>query len=136
MSESRNIASDKIEISKDALIHANNLRNNNLQKRQLKEVITDIIRGINQELIIAHREGKHHIITSIPITFSIPNLSNKDSQRYIWSSIIEELKSKSYRIWISPSKDTCRVKITWMSSEDETEVDYQMNLIAKHTQTF
>ena len=127
---------DKIEISKDSLIHANNLRNNNLQKRQLKEVITDIIRRINQELIIAHREGKHDIITNIPITFSIPNMSNKDSQRYIWANIIDELKSKSFRVWISPAKDTCLVKITWMSPEDETEVLHQMNLIIKHTHAF
>ena len=34
-----NSVSDKIEISNDALIHANSLRNNNLQQRQLKEVI-------------------------------------------------------------------------------------------------
>jgi hypothetical protein len=131
-----NTISDKIDISNDALIHANNLRNNNLQKRQLKEVITDIIRRISQELVIAHREGKHHIITSIPITFNIPNMSNKDSQRFIWSSIIDELKFKSYRVWISPSKNTCKVKITWMSPDDETEVKHQMNLIVKHTQNF
>lgn len=136
MAMANNIISDKIDISNDALIHANNLRNNNLQKRQLKEVITDIIRRISQELIIAHREGKHHIITSIPITFNIPNMSNKDSQRFIWSSIIDELKSKSYRVWISPSKDTCQVKITWMSPDDETEVKHQMNLIVKHTHQF
>ena len=128
--------SDKIEISKDSLIHANNLRNNNLQRRQLKEVITDIIKRISQELVNAHREGSHYIITSVPITYSIPNMSNKDSQRFIWASIIDELKSKSYRIWISPSKNTCRIKITWMSPEDESEVNHQMNLIVKHTTTF
>jgi hypothetical protein len=128
--------SDKIDISSDALIHANNLRNNNLQKRQLKEVITDIIRRISQELVVAHREGQHYVITSVPITYSIPNMLNKDSQRFIWSSIIDELKSKSYRVWISPSKDTCRIKITWMSPDDETEVNHQMNLIVKHTTSF
>lgn len=125
--------SDKINISSDALIHANKLRNNNLQKRQLKEVITDIIRRINQELIVAHKEGKHDIITNIPITFNISNMTNKDSQRIVWSNIIEELKSKSYRIWIYPDKDICSVKITWMSEEDELEVESQLKLIIKHT---
>lgn len=125
--------SDKINISSDALIHANNLRNNNLQKRQLKEVITEIIRRINQELIVAHKEGKHDIITNIPITFNISNMTNKDSQRIVWSNIIEELKSKSYRIWIYPDKDICSIKITWMSEEDELEVESQLKLIVKHT---
>jgi hypothetical protein len=128
--------SEKINISNDALIHANSLKNNSLQKRQLKEVITDIIRRISQELIVAHREGKHCITTTIPITFTIPNMSNKDSQRVIWSNIIDELKSKSYRIWISPSKDICNVKITWMSPDDETEIANQMSLIIKHTKRF
>jgi hypothetical protein len=124
---------DKIQISKDALITANSLRNNNLQKRNLKEVITDIIKRISQELIIAHREGSHHIITTMPITFSIPNMSNKDSQRYIYASVIDELIAKDYRIWISPGKDTCQIKITWMSPDDESEIKYQTQIIAKHT---
>ena len=124
---------DKIQISKDALITANSLRNNNLQKRNLKEVITDIIKRISQELIIAHREGIHHIITTMPITFSIPNMSNKDSQRYIYASVIDELIAKDYRIWISPGKDTCQIKITWMSPDDESEIKYQTQIIAKHT---
>lgn len=127
---------DRIEISKEALIHANNLRNNNLQKRQLKEVIVEIIRRINDELILAHREGLHNIITSIPITFNISNMSNKDSQRVIWASVIEELLNKQYRVWISPSKNSCRIKITWMNPEDETDIMKQLNVIATHTHSF
>ena len=130
------MSSDRIQLSKDALVTANSLRNNNLQKRNLKEVITDIIRRISQELIAAHREGSHHIITTMPITFSIPNMSNTDSQRYIYASVIDELISKDYRIWIAPGKDVCKIKITWMSPDDETEIKYQMQLIAKHTKKF
>lgn len=124
---------DKIIISNDVIISANCLRNNNLQKRFIKDLLTDILRRINHELLIAHKEGKHNIITSIPITYTIPNMSNKDSQRVIWSNIIDVLNSKNYRTWISPNKDVCRMKITWISSEDEVDIKYQTNLIAKHT---
>lgn len=127
---------DKIKISTDALISAHALRNNNLQKRHLVETTTEVVRRISQELISAHKEGRHHIITNIPITYNIPHLSNKDSQRIIWSNIIETIISKNYRIWISPGKDICRIKITWMSPEDETDIKTQMNLIAKHTMDF
>lgn len=136
MESTKNIITDKIDIATDALIHANNLRNNNLQRRQLKEMITDIVRRISQELVTAHKEGKHYVITNIPITYSISNMSNKDSQRFIWASVISELKSKYYRVWISPAKNVCRLKITWMSPDDETEVSQQMNLIIKHTNEF
>lgn len=127
---------DKINISSDSLIHANNLRNNNLQRRQIKEVITDIIKRISQELISAHREGKHEVITSIPITYTISNMSNKDSQRFVWASVIEELISKSYRVWIYPSNDKCSLKITWISPEDESDIRHQLNIIAKCTKKF
>jgi hypothetical protein len=127
------LLSDKIEINKDALVPAQNLKNNNLQRRHLKEIITEIIKNISQELILAHREGRHDITTNIPTSFSVPNMSNTDSQRFIWASIIEELLAKDYRVWISPSKDICRMKITWMSPEDETEIKHQMNLIIKNT---
>jgi hypothetical protein len=130
------MSSGKIQLSKDALVTASSLRNNNLQKRTLKEAITDIVKRISQELITAHREGSHHIITTMPITFSIPNMSNTDSQRYIYASIIDELIAKDYRIWIAPGKNVCQIKITWMSPDDETEIKYQIQLIAKHTKKF
>ena len=125
--------SEKIKISSDALVYANALKNNNLQKRQLKEEITNIIRRISEELVIAHKEGKHDIITTIPITFSIANMLNRDSQRVIYASVLDELINKNYRAWINLKSDECRVKITWMSSDDELEMKYQTNLIAKHT---
>ena len=124
---------DKITITEDALVHASKLRNNNLQKRNLKEVITDVIRQISHELVIAHREGRHDIITSMPITFSISNMSNSDAQRVIYASVIEELVTKDFRVWVHPAKDNCRLKITWMSPGDEAEMKYQIQLIARHT---
>jgi hypothetical protein len=125
--------SDKITISEDALVHASKLRNNNLQKRNLKEVITDVLRQVSHELVIAHREGRHDIITSMPITFSISNMSNADAQRVIYASVIEALITKDFRVWINPSKDNCQLKITWMSPDDEAEMKHQMQIIARHT---
>lgn len=127
--------SEKIKINPDALIQAYTLKNNNLQKRHLKEEITNIIKRISEELFISHREGKHDIITTIPITFSIANMLNKDSQRIIYASVLDELIKKNYRAWISVTSDVCRLKITWMSPEDELEVKYQTSIIAKHTRS-
>ena len=124
---------EKITISSDALVPAFTLKNNNLQKRHLKEEITNIIKRISEELVESHREGKHDIITTIPITFSVANMSNRDSQRIIYASVLDELIKKNYRAWISLKKNECRLKITWMSPDDELEIKYQTNLIAKHS---
>ena len=105
MSNNFKMESNKIQVSESALIPALNLRNNNLQKRQLREIITDIIKRISQELITAHREGKHYVITTIPTTFDVANMANRDSQLCIWANIIDELIAKHYRIWINPKKN-------------------------------
>ena len=118
-----------IEISEDALIDANKLKNNSIQKRQIKENVVEIVRKINEDLKDAHREGKHCLITEIPITFDIPNMSNKDAQRSIWSSILSFFKQKHYRIWINYDENSCRLKITWFSDDDELTFKTQLRVI-------
>jgi 6-pyruvoyl-tetrahydropterin synthase len=127
---------NKIEISSDAVVFANTLRNNNIQKRHIKETITEILKRLNHELINSHREGKHYIITTLPITFDIPNMINKDTQRLIWSRIIEYLLEKRYRVWINPTNDSCKIKITWINEVDEIDIANQNNIIIKHTNKF
>jgi hypothetical protein len=127
---------NRVKISDDALVSAFKLRSSNLQTRQLTEIVTDIIRRISQELVTVHREGAHHLITTMPITFAVNNMGNKDSQRCIWASVIDHLKEKHFRVWISPKKNICRIKITWISPEDEADIIQQVNLIAKHTHSF
>jgi hypothetical protein len=124
------------DYSNEIIMDANNLKKNNIQKRNIKNNMVEILRKINDELAIAHKEGHHSIITSIPIIYNIPNMSNKDSQRYIWSSIIEVLESKNYRVWINPSADSCRLKITWMAIDDENEIKYHTKLLAAHSRQF
>lgn len=126
----------KINISDDVLINASLLRNNNIQKRQIKENIIEILRRLNQELTTAHREGKYNIITTLPITFDISNMINKNSQRVIWSNVLEYLIKKKYRVWINPTNDSCKLKITWVNEDDETEINIQNNIIIKNTKTF
>lgn len=127
---------NKIEISDDTVINARALRNNNIQKRHIKENITEILKRLNQELINAHREGKHCVITTLPITFDIPNMVNKDTQRLIWSRVIEFLLEKKYRVWINPTNDSCKIKITWINEADECSIAEQNNIIIKHTKKF
>ena len=127
---------NKIEISSDTVINASSLRNNNIQKRHIKENITEILKRLNQELINSHREGKQYVITTLPITFDVPNMINKDTQRLIWSRVIEFLLEKKYRVWINPTNDSCKIKITWMNEIDEMDIKNQNNIIIRHTKKF
>ena len=124
------------DISHEILIDANRLRNNGVQRRQIKEIVIDILKKINDELRAAHIEGKHMIITEIPIIFDISNMNISDARRSVWSSVISSLKSKNYRVWISPSSDYCKIKITWISEEDELIFRSQKEILQKHTKQF
>jgi hypothetical protein len=121
-----------IDVSGDTLIDANNLRNNNVQKRKIKENVIEIIRKIDEDVKIAHREGKHCIITEIPIIFDIPNMNNKDAQRSVWANIIDILKQKNYRVAINHDNSSCRLKITWISNEDELILKSQIQILNEH----
>ena len=124
------------DVSNDVITDANNLRNNGIQKRQIKELVIDILRKVNDELRTAHMEGKHIIITEMPIIFDISNMTINNARRVVWSSVISALKNKNYRVWICPSTNFCKLKITWISEEDELLFKAQKQILDAHTKPF
>jgi hypothetical protein len=118
------------DIPHDVLVDANRLKNSNIQKKQIRETVIEILRGINDELRSAHNEGKHCIIVDMPIMFEIPNMMNKDAQRAVWATTIDILRDKKYRVWINYSDVSCRLKITWISHDDELTIKMQKQTIA------
>lgn len=130
------IDNDKELVCRDIVIDANKLRHSNIQKKALRDNIVEILRKINDELIVSHREGSYSIITTMPIIFDVPNMVNKASQRIVWYHVIKSLLDKNYRININPSKDFCRLQITWITPEDEQLISLQTNVIAQHTKRF
>ncbi len=125
-----------MEISGELLIDANNLRHNNVQKRQIREYLVDILKRIDEELKTAHQEGRHELITELPIIFGISHMSEKSAQREIWFKVIEYLKNKNYQVVIQPRDDTCLLKLTWFSQKDIAEIKHKITVIDMHTKQF
>ena len=107
---------------RQSLIDAKILKNNDIQRGRIHDNVIEIMREIDDEIKESHREGLHHIVVPIPICFDIPNMTNANAQLAIWSTIIKVLKEKNYRAWINYDKDSCRIKITWISESDESEL--------------
>ncbi len=122
-----------MDLPNDLLIDAKSLRNNNVQKRQIKEILIDILRQIDDELKTAHNEGRYELTTELPILFGITHMSEKSAQRAIWFKVIEYLKNKNYTVSIDPRSDTCILRLTWFSTEDVAEIIHQNNIITLHT---
>lgn len=125
-----------LDTSRELVIDAERLKQNNVQKKSLKENIYENLRKINDEIVVAHRESKYEIITTIPTIFDIPNMSTKVAQRIVWYSIITYLEGKNFNVFINPNKDYCKLKIKWLSKEDEDIIKEQTKTIAEHTKQF
>lgn len=118
------------------LVDANTLKHNNAQKRQVKEFVTEIILQINKELKDARRDGRHFIISEIPFIFNIPNLTEADASRMIWSEVIQILKNKNFIVAINYNNNSCRLKISWLAPEEERTIQKQLQILDDHTEDF
>lgn len=125
------MSSINLNISDDILVDAHRMRHNNLQKRMLVEYITDILKRIKDEINIARQEGNRFITTDIPTVFTIPDIDNSDCQRIIWSTVMEKLIKRHYRIKWDFKSQRCTLYITWISQEDESIVNRQLNILTR-----
>ncbi|MGL5936420.1 MAG: hypothetical protein ACRCZI_12465 [Cetobacterium sp.] len=120
----------------ESLIHATDMRQNNLQKRQINDYLTEIIGQINRELIEAKKLGKHSIITEIPYIFDISNMDQKDSQRIIWARTIAILQNKEFTIKINTTQGKCKVKISWLTNIEQSTINQQNSILASCEDNF
>jgi hypothetical protein len=118
------------------LIEANTLRVNSNQKRSINEFINEIVIGINKELKNARFNNVNYIITELPIVIGITNMANSDAQRVVYSKVIELLKNKGFNVKINHTPNVCRLKISWLTSEEEREVQRQLRIIQESTERF
>lgn len=118
------------------LVDARVLKSNSTKKQYISDYLNEIIIKINNELKEAKISGKHYIITDIPFIFSIPNVTNTEAQRIIWSQTIEMLKNKNFIVKIYHTTDSCRLKITWIAPEEERIIQHQLNIIKDSSERF
>lgn len=126
------IYDDEQKTRENIIIHADRLRQSNSQKRELREYAIDIARRINEEIKEVHGQGLHSLETEIPITFTVTHMSNSDSQRIIWYTIIRWLETKTYRVKLKLGDNKSVIIITWLSKEEEVDITHQKDYIASH----
>lgn len=112
---------------------AESMQKNPLQQRALKEYVADILKRLRDELKEARIAGKYDMFTTIPIQYEIPNMKNGDSQRIIFSSVIQVFIDQGYTVKIKPEKKKCTLYIRWITEEDENDIQDQIKLIVNHS---
>jgi hypothetical protein len=115
------------------MLKATTLKSNESQKKAFSKEIKGILGQIDDELKLAHDQGKHRIYTTLPITFSIPYMSNSDAQRIIYYKVLSSLLGRGFNVSIDLKKDSTVFEITWLSNDEFTEIELQNTLLAKHS---
>jgi hypothetical protein len=88
---------------------------------------------IDEKIKEAHSAGlRDSVSVNIPNLFDVPNMKNKDAQRKIYACIIENLKSREFDVELELCDSCTIVNVSWLSKEERAEINYELNLIAKH----
>ena len=114
-------------------IKASTLKSNESQKKAFAKEINAILGRIDDELKVGHEQGKHRILASLPITFSIPYMSNTDAQRIIYYKVLSSLIEREFNVEIELRKNSTVFDITWLSEDEFKETELQNAVLAKHT---
>lgn len=115
-------------------LKADVLKTNPNKLKAINKEVLGILAGIDDEIKAAYdKEDKGNAIVTLPITFSIPYMSNKNAQRAIYYKVLESLLGRGFEVDIYMAEDKTTFHIKWLSKEEEDDIGLQNNLLAKHT---
>lgn len=115
-------------------ITANSLKNNEEQKKAIAKEVTHLLGHIDDELKVAHSSGKHMAHILVPSIFAIPYMNNADSQRCVYYKILASLLDRGFHVKIKMSNNTTLFIVSWLSEDEQKQVEIQLALIARHTE--
>lgn len=115
-------------------LQASLLKTNPTKLKHLDSEAKAILLKIDEEINNAYKADKKSINFSVPIIFNIMYMSNKDAQRGIYYRILSSLLERQYIVKIVLTSTQSIFKISWISEEEETELNTQNMLIAKYTE--
>lgn len=113
--------------------NAKKLKQNNHTTTRLHSEILKLLREIEIDIREKHATKIRSTSFAMPVNFDIVNMSNAESQRVIYSSIIDQLKLNSYDVRLvygqTVAGKTCALEISWISDQDVSETERQNRVI-------
>ena len=107
-----------------------------LNPNKLKEItkaVSSVLARIDDEIKAAYDRDECKVSVSVPITYKIPYMSNRNAQRAIYHKILESLLDRGFITKIYLTKDQSIFHITWLSDDEQKEIELQNALLAKFT---
>lgn len=97
-----------------------------------KGVVLDQLRLIDDK--ISHSEktwGRNIVICDLPTDIVIPGLEKRDSQRIIYSEIINSLQNRGFDVRIFICESRTRLFVAWTSDLSKDDEERMNKIIAK-----
>ena len=116
-------------------LRADLLKTNAAKIKSIMKEVNNVLGLIDENIKNAYDQDLSKVVVSVPLLFSIPNMSNKNAQRVVYYKILESLINRNYDVKICLEKDRTSFIIKWISDEEEKEKQLQNLLLAKHTIT-
>jgi hypothetical protein len=114
-------------------IKANVLKSSESQKKAIAKEVNCILAHLDDELKVAHEQGKHFVSATVPITFSIPYMSNTDAQRIVYYKVLTSLIDREFNVKVQLEDNATIFHVRWLSDDEEKDIELQHSLLAKHT---
>ncbi len=114
-------------------IKAEVLKLNPNKIKAIAREVSNILAQIDDEIKSAYDRDECKVNVSVPITISIPYMSNKNAQRAVYYKILESLIDRGFIVKVSLSKDQSVFHITWLSDDEQKEINLQNALLAKYS---
>lgn len=114
-------------------LKADTLKSNPNKLKLISKELNVILSHIDEEIKSAYDQDKTKLTVTLPITFAIANMSNTSAQRIIYYKILESLLARNYIVKIHMATEQTLLFITWLSEDEEKDIDLQNILIAKHS---
>ena len=116
-------------------LQANVLKTNPNKIKAVMKEANAILGRIDDEIKTAYERDESKVNVSVPITFSIPYMSNRNAQRNVYAKVLESLLDRGYIVHIYMVPDQTIFMINWLSEDEEKEIEVRNALLAKHTIT-
>lgn len=114
-------------------LKADSLKFDPNKNKIIQKEINFILKRIDDEIKSAHERDEYSVQVSVPIIFSIPNISNKKAQRIIYSALLDSLINRGFITTLDLSNDKTIFSITWISEEEKHEINLQNAILAKYS---
>ena len=112
-------------------IKADVLKLNPNKLKAIAKEVNNILARIDDEIKSAYDRDECKVNVTVPITFKIPYMSNKNAQRAIYHKILESLLDRGFIVKITLTVTQSVFHITWLSDDEQKEIELQNTLLAK-----